>query len=260
MLEKVLNKFVSRWTKSIVLLVAIASFLGGFVLDGLVRDYLPGPGLYARQSAVAVAPEVESAPLVARVENRPQALNAPGEVYPETIYQVDADDDPSFGPADAPVTIIEFTDYQCPFCTRFYKDTLGQILSTYEGRVRYVVRDFPLDSIHPNAVLAAEASECADDQGKFWQMHDALYDRQTEWGQAADVMNEFEMMAQKLELDIARFSNCLSQHVHRNEVFADKQAAVATGITGTPSFFINGKKVVGAKSFDVFAQLIEAEL
>ncbi len=98
---------------------------------------------------------------------------------PQPVAVASVDDDPYLGPVDAPVTIIEFSDFQCPFCKRFFDETLSQIKQQYEGQVKFVYRDFPISSIHPWAQKAGEAAECADDQGKFWEYHDLIFENQT---------------------------------------------------------------------------------
>jgi protein-disulfide isomerase len=166
---------------------------------------------------------------------------------------VSADDDPSLGPDDAAVTIIEFSDFQCPFCARVVP-TIKQIEEEFGDSVRIVFRDFPL-SFHQQAQKAAEAAECADDQGKFWEMHDKLFENQNALG-----IDSLKQYANELGLDGGEFDSCLDSGKHAEEVrkdFADGQQA---GVTGTPAFFINGKLVSGAQPFSVFKQAIEQEL
>ncbi len=164
---------------------------------------------------------------------------------PPPVAAASADDDPFIGPADAPVTIIEFSDYQCPFCKRFRDETLDQILETYEGKVRFVYRDFPLSSVHPYAQKAAEASECADDQGKSWEYHDILFANQS----VLDVAS-LKTYADQLGLDTATFNECLDEGKKSSEVGKDSEDARASGVTGTPAFFINGQLVSGAIPFE----------
>jgi len=166
--------------------------------------------------------------------------------------QVSPDDDPSWGPADAPVTIIEFGDYQCPFCKRFYDETLPQIQETYEGQVRFVFRDMPLTSIHPDAQKAAEASECADDQGLFWEYHALLWANQQE----LDVPN-LKAYAGELGLNAATFDDCLNSGKNTQEVQKDYGDAISYGVQGTPSFFINGQQLTGAQPFSEFQTIID---
>ena len=164
------------------------------------------------------------------------------------------DDDPSKGPADAPVTIIEFTDFQCPFCKRG-ADTVDQIIDTYGDQVHVVFRDFPLAALHPDAPKAHEAAECADEQGRFWEMHDKLF------GNQADVsIATLKGYAEDLGLDMDRFNACLDGSAMKAEIDADMAAGREYGVSGTPAFFINGMMLAGAQPFDSFASIIDAQL
>ncbi len=166
------------------------------------------------------------------------------------------DDDPVKGDKNAPVTIIEFSDFECPFCGRFYTQTLSQIDEQYikTGKVKLVFRDFPL-SFHQYAQKSAEASECADDQGKFWEYHDLLFENQ-----ATLSFDNLKQWASDLNLDTAKFNDCLDSGKHEAEVKQDMKDGSAAGIRGTPGFVINGQLVSGAQPFSVFQQAIEAGL
>jgi protein-disulfide isomerase len=168
---------------------------------------------------------------------------------------VSADDDPSIGPADAPVTIIEFSDFQCPYCARFNADTLPQILSDYGDRVRFVYRDFPLTSLHVNALKAAEASECANEQGAYWKYHDLLFQNQSALDDAS-----LKNYAASLGLDTATFNQCLDSDKYMSEIQKDYQDGVAAGVQGTPAFFINGMPLSGAQPYSAFKTAIDAAL
>ncbi len=166
------------------------------------------------------------------------------------------DDDAFKGDKDAPVTIVEWSDYECPFCTRFYSQTLGLIDKEYiqTGKVKFVYRDFPL-GFHKNAQKAAEAAECAGEQGKYFEMHDLLFESGVEGGVTA-----FKQYAETIGLDKDEFNSCLDSGEMANEVQEDMQDGQAVGVSGTPGFIINGKLVSGAQPFSVFQQAIEAEL
>ncbi len=166
------------------------------------------------------------------------------------------DDDAFKGDADAPVTIVEWSDYECPFCARFYDQTLGQIQTEYidKGLVKLVYRDFPL-GFHANAQKAAEAAECAGEQGKYFDMHDALFDNGVAGG-----VSSFKQFAADIGLDTDEFNECLDSGAMADEVAKDLKDGSAAGITGTPGFIINGKLVSGAQPFSVFKQVIDAEL
>ncbi len=171
-------------------------------------------------------------------------------------YRVDVtgDGSPTKGAADAPVTIVEFSDFQCPYCQSVLP-TLEQALAKYEGKVRLVFRQFPLYSIHPQAAKAAEASLCANDQGKFWAMHDLMFAEQ----KSLDLPSLKEK-AGRLELDQAAFDTCLDSGRHDPRVRADVQAGSAIGVSGTPAMFINGRPYSGALSFEQLAAVIDEEL
>lgn len=175
---------------------------------------------------------------------------------PSTDMSALIDDDTIKGDANAPVTIVEWSDFECPFCTRFYKETLWQIEENYikTGKVKFVYRDFPL-SFHANAQKAAEAAECADDQGNFWEMHDLLFENGVSRGTSS-----FKQYAADLGLDTASFNECLDSGKYASEVQKDFQDGQIAGITGTPGFIINGILVSGAQPFEVFQQIIESEL
>jgi protein-disulfide isomerase len=171
-------------------------------------------------------------------------------------YRVEFDlvDHPSMGSADAPVTIVEFSDFECPFCRRT-QPVLDQIEQTYGERIRMVYRQFPLTDIHPRAQKAAEASLCANDQGEFWPMHDALFAEPIELEVAS-----LKFKAAELGLDTAAFNQCLDSGMHAARVRDDLKAGMAAGVTGTPTIYINGRPVSGAQDFAAYAAIIDDEL
>jgi protein-disulfide isomerase len=173
---------------------------------------------------------------------------------------------PALGKKEAPITVVEFSDYQCPFCKRFFENTLPTLKAEYidAGKVRYVFRDFPLDRIHPQARKAAEAAHCAGDQGKYWEMHDLLFRNQ----QALHV-ESLKLYARNLELDIAVFDACLDRGTYGAEVQRDLEDGLKAGIRGTPGFYVGktrhdetveGILISGAHPIDVFRQAIEGLL
>jgi len=161
---------------------------------------------------------------------------------------------PARGPADAPITIIEFSDYQCPFCRRA-EPTLKQVLERYEGKVRFVFRHFPLDRIHPLARGASEAAACADQQGKFWEFHDQLFAENAQLDRAG-----LDTLAGKTGLDPAAFKLCMDERKTQALVEKDVQAGSAAGVSGTPAFFINGIPLRGAVPAEEFQRIIDDEL
>jgi protein-disulfide isomerase len=160
---------------------------------------------------------------------------------------------PVRGPANAPVEIVEFSDFQCPFCQRA-DPTVTQVLNTYGDRIRLVYREYPLPN-HPNAKPAAEAGMCANEQGKFWPYHDRLFANQQRLG-----TNDLKQHAVELGLDAARFNTCLDSHKYQSLVEADINAGNDAGVNGTPAFFINGRMISGAQPFEAFKKIIDDEL
>ena len=167
---------------------------------------------------------------------------------------VSTDGDPSIGPEDAPVTIVEFSDYQCPYCASWYQQTFDRLIANYPGQIRFVYRDLPLP-MHPEAIPAAEAANCAGEQGAYWKFHDALFSGQYDLGRAA-----YEQYAADLGLEPAAFTACLDDHRTQDEVRADAADATRLGLTGTPSFVINGRILIGALPFEDFKAIIDEEL
>jgi protein-disulfide isomerase len=157
---------------------------------------------------------------------------------------------PSKGPADAPITLVEFTDYQCPFCARHVRDTWPKIDAEYvqTGRIRYVMLDLPLESIHKQAFKAAEAANCAGDQGKYWEMHDRLFEN-------ARALEPWSGHALALGLDVAAFEACLTSGKHAAEVRRDMDEARKVGITGTPGFFLARREPGPGNRVRTFAQI-----
>ena len=167
--------------------------------------------------------------------------------------QIATDNSPSRGPAGAPIELVEFSDFQCPFCLRA-NPTVRQVLDTYGDRIRFVYRHYPLPS-HPNARPAAEAAECAAEQGKFWPYHDKLFASQSKLADA-----DLKQDAAELGLDTAKFDACVDSHKYRKQIEADVQAGQEAGVDGTPAFFINGRLISGAQPYDVFKKVIDEEL
>ncbi|MFH1256351.1 MAG: thioredoxin domain-containing protein [Candidatus Diapherotrites archaeon] len=161
------------------------------------------------------------------------------------------------GPADAKVTIVEFSDFQCPVCKTAH-ETVNRVLSEYSGKIRFVYRHFPLGSIHPFASSAAEASECAAEQGKFWEMYDKLFLEQPSWTSIG--AEKFKEFARELNLDVAQFDSCVGSRKYSLKVQEDFALGVSVNMQGTPTFFINGVKYQGVLSLSQFKKIIDAEL
>ena len=160
---------------------------------------------------------------------------------------------PSRGPATAPIEVIEFSDFQCPFCLKAYP-TVNQVLSTYGDKIHFVYRNYPLPS-HPNARPAAEAAQCAAEQGQFWQYYDRLFADQTKLSD-----DGLKQSAAALGLDAGRFNACFDSHKYKDRVETDIKDGNEAGVSGTPAFFINGRMLTGAQPFEAFKRVIDEEL
>ena len=158
--------------------------------------------------------------------NRPHAFELALPVNPA---------DHAIGPSHAPVTVVEYADLECPDCKQA-APAVKLLLSRYPGRVRFVYRHFPLEEVHPHALHAAEAAECAGAQGKFWPMHDLLFDNQ-----AHMKLNNLRDYAERLELDLSRFTAEMDDHVYLQRIREHMQSGRESGVRGTPTFFVNGK-------------------
>lgn len=167
------------------------------------------------------------------------------------------------GNQEAKVTLVEFTDYQCPFCERHFTQTEGLLDKEYieTGKVRYIIHDLAL-SFHPNAHQAAEAARCAGVQEKYFEFHDKLFGNQAEWSslEPAAAASKFGSYAESLGLDTTKFNSCLTNGEQKAAVDADIALAGKAGLNGTPSFVINGKVLIGAQPFSVFKTMLDEAL
>ena len=158
------------------------------------------------------------------------------------------------GNPDAPVTIVEFADFQCPYCLAV-QPAIKQVMDKYQGKVRLAFRDFPLRQIHPRAQQSAEAAHCAGDQGKFWEYHDLLYSNQSKLD-----LNSFMERAVTAGLDTEQFQACLDSGKFRAQIDSDLQSGSIAGVTGTPAFYINGVPLTGAQPLSEFEKIIDSVL
>ncbi|HLF74295.1 MAG TPA: DsbA family protein [Anaerolineales bacterium] len=169
-------------------------------------------------------------------------------------YDIPTDGAYALGPEDAPIMIVEFSDYQCPYCRRWHEQVYQPLLAAYPGKIRMVYRHLPLTSIHPEAFPAAEASMCAGEQDAFWQYHDKLFSSESLGSQV------YSQYARELGLDMTAFEACMTERRYEEVVQKDTDFAIDLGIRSTPTFFINGLALVGAQPLDVFKQIIDKEL
>lgn len=222
----------------LVVLAFVVGILTGFVIWGrssnptqVVLDNQPAAQGPVGQAAVATQP--------------PQF----------TRYDIPSDGFPGIGPEDAPIVIVEFSDFQCPFCKRFYDETYQQLLAAYPGKIRFVYRHLPLTSIHPEAFPSAEASMCANEQDAFSEYHDKIFENQDKLGREL-----YMQIASDLNLDTVAFEDCLNAGKYKELVQQDSDFALNLGVQSTPTFFINGLALVGAQPLEAFKQLIDKEL
>jgi len=163
------------------------------------------------------------------------------------------------GNPKANVTVVEFGDYQCPACGAAYPIT-KQVLGHYGSKIAFVFRNFPLQQ-HQNAQIAAEAAEAAGKQGKFWEMHDILYDKQTEWGESTNPMDYFLQYAKKIDLDVKTFKDDVSKTVFAEQINSDRNDGNTIGVNSTPTFYVNGEIIPGGvPSYTAFTQAIDSHL
>ncbi|MEE8133083.1 MAG: DsbA family protein [Nitrososphaerales archaeon] len=238
----------SKLLIGIVAALVVSSFLGGYIVgSGEIKNSLLEPSQPTELSQTAQLTQDTD----------------PGRIL------VSSDDDPVKGNLEASVTIVEFSDYQCPFCARFFRDTLPDLRQDYidTGKVKFVYRDFPLESIHSNAISSALAAECANEQEKFWEYHDKLFQSQGEWASLSKggSSNKFKEFAADLGLNSDKFRSCFDSGKYLNEINKDFQDGVKYGTSGTPAFFIGNDKngyikIVGAQPYSVFQQVIDQEL
>jgi protein-disulfide isomerase len=215
-----------------------------FILGITVGYVLWGTDLVPNQSSQQSAAQVGGPVIEAPVEDQPQFIR----------YDIPSEGFPAIGPEDAPITIVEFSDYQCPYCRRWHAEVYQPLLNEYPGQIRLVYRHLPLTSIHPDAFSAAEASMCAGEQNAYWQYHEKLFSSETLG------TNTYVQYAQELGLDTSDFETCISEHKYQEAIQADSDFAVNLGVRSTPTFFINGLAVVGAQPLDIFKQVIDKEL
>ncbi len=249
--------------KGMIAAIAIITFLGGYAigtLDDNSNSYVTNEDLKEIISEIETKAAAAPAPQPAQIPTQPTAPQ---------VFRVSLDDDPVKGNPDAPVTVVEYSDFQCPFCSRFFQQTLPLIEENYidTGKIKFVYKDLPLDNLHPNARAAHIAAECADEQGKFWEYHDVLFEKQPQWSNLAssELQNTFTEFATDMGLQATSFESCMESQDIADEVNQDALEAVRYGATGTPTFFIGTEKdgfikLVGAQPYAVFQRAIDNQL
>ena len=238
---------------SLIITIGIAVFLAGTYATNLNSDHVS---------------QEQFKNEIAKLELKILEKQLPTK-QPNVPLKISTDNDPVIGKLDAPITIIEFSDFQCPFCAKFHIDTLPSIMNEYikNGQVKLVFRDFPIQSIHPNALPASVAAECANEQGKFKEMHDLLFENQREWNNQNknDVISTFNQYASKMNLEEEKFDSCLRNGKYIEEIQKDLDDGRAYGISGTPGFFVGNDQIgfielKGAQPFENFKKVIDSQL
>lgn len=235
-----------RLTKYVAVVLALAGLSGCQVTDKIIDSYME------RKGPEAVEKVIDKIVQKKREEAR-RAENPPIEERLKNRVNVSTEGHPSKGPADAPITIVEFSEFQCPFCKRALP-TVEQVLKAYEGKVRFVFRHNPLP-FHPEAMPSAKAANAAFKQGKFWEYHDKLFENQAQLNDA-----NRKKWAQELKLDMKKFEADMKDAAAEKMIVEDQNFAKSNGASGTPSFFINGVLLVGAQPFEQFKEVIDALL
>ena len=210
--------------------------------------YATKDGKYLILNLIELPEEVESGDTGKTVTPTPTPTT-------KTETKIDIENEPFKGDENAEIVIVEFSDYACPFCAKFAINTLPKIMENYN--VRFVYKDFPLPMHGEVAIKAHEAANCAADQGKYWEYHDILFQRQSEW---KDNASKFIDYAKMLNLNVDEFQACLDSGKYREEVMQDVEEGKQLGIRGTPTFFINGERLVGAVPYEKFEEVIKRQL
>jgi protein-disulfide isomerase len=232
--------------------------IAAFVFVAFILGFAIGNVFTITPTAKVVVPDSGS-------DNQPsQPAAQPSQQAPsgDGVRMADIlDDDPARGDPNAPVVMVEWSDFQCPFCGRFYGETLPQIEENYikTGKLKIVYRDFPL-SFHPEAQPAAEAAECANEQGKFWEFHDLIFSNQQSMSAGA-----YKQWAADLGLNTQQFNDCFDSGKYTSEIQKDFNEGAAIGISGTPGFYLGradgtGVRIVGAQPYSVFSSAIDQML
>ena len=237
----------------LIVLVAVAAFFAGSYTANLNSNQIS-------------AEDLENA--IAKLELKILQNQLPTEKNIPPV-KISADNDPIIGDPDAPITIIEFSDFQCPFCARFHIQTLPSIMEEYidQGKVNLVFRDFPIQSIHPNALPAAVAAECANEQSKFKEMHDVLFEKQNEWNrqETSVAVSQFIQYAIELEMEEEIFESCISSGKHIDEIRKDLEDGKRLWNNWNSRILVGNEEIgfielKGAQPFDSFKKVIDVQL
>ena len=249
---------VSRVTFNYAIIALVFLLVGG-VVGFFIGDQQAATTEDAINQAVDRARQAMGEEVAAALENFEGSGGGGGaqqaeSLDPEGRYEVTYEGQPAMGPEDAPVTMIEFSDFRCPYCGRYTAEIFPQLVEEYGDRVRFIYRDYPIIG-GQTSYQAALAAECANDQGAFWPFHDALFENQQQISE-----DLFFQLAEDNGLDMETFTTCFEEDTHRSKILEDFQAGRDLSITGTPTFFVNGRPIIGAQPYAEFAQVIDEEL
>ena len=246
----------------VLMILALASSVRAQAPQGAPRDLTAIEADLAQIKADLAAVKNQLGQLMRLLSQRP----ADGRITTSGPVRTSLGDAPMLGRADAPVTLVEWSDYQCPFCQRFFATTLSALKKHYvdTGKVRYVFRDFPLDQMHPQARKAAEAAHCAVEQGKYWEMHEVLFQNQRTLAPP-----QLTVHARTVGVDGSKFDECLSSGRPAARVERGLADGAAVGVQGTPTFvvgktkpgdFVESTQIRGAQPLEMFRRIIDQTL
>ena len=228
----------------------LSHFYSVLVVLAFAVGILVGYVAWGRDVPVTAAAPAAAAQPSGPVVEAPQPTQSP-----YTRYEIPTEGYPSLGPDDAKIVIVEFSDFQCPYCRRFHEDTYQALLNAYPGQIRFVYRNLPLPpTMHPDAMSAAVASLCANDQNAYWDYHEKLFSSET-LGEETYIQ-----YATDLGLNVEEFTTCLSSGEHDEFIQRDMDFSSNLGVQSTPTFFVNGLAIVGAQPLASFQQMIDKEL
>lgn len=239
----------SKTTPLLIVLLVIVSFLLGTTWTRLryvqkQQVVSGGKGQQIASPSPAVKAINPTEPEVLGAEDQAEIVKNPAAVK---------------GSEEAKITIVEFSEYQCPFCKKYVDEAYTKIWTDYGDKIRYIFHDYPLE-FHQHAQKVAEAARCAGDQGKYWEYHDKLFAEREKWVDQQDATETLVSFAASLGLNKGSFRECLTSGKFTQVVKDDLALGQKVGVSGTPSFFINGKKLVGAQPYEAFKAIIEEEL
>lgn len=239
-------------------------FYSVLVVIAFAVGLLVGYVVWGRSTPATTVVSAGQEPVYIEVTPQPTATPVP------VVYDIETEGFPSRGPEDAPITIVEFSDYQCPYCYRWHLQVYDALMEAYPDKIRFVYRNFPL-SFHQNALPGAEAALCAGDQNAYWEYHDLLFANQDSMNNQSGMVLEqsfYNDLASSLNLDVPAFEECMTSRKYEEFIQKDMQYAATLpfdsngepAVGGTPTFFVNGHRLGGAYPIEYFVQIIEAEL